>query len=556
MGLTPAVMAQTSYTTAVIKLHAWVFVGAALFSLVTVFLSCNKPGRIAAKVSPVEAVRYTEADCGRKKAKAAKKPASLGRMAWANVGRNRKKTVLVVISLSLAVVLLNLTVMFANGFDMDLYLKHFCVSDFVFANADYFNVQKGFHSSDEAVEDSAMQTVLAQNGVKESGCVYGQTTRVLEKIKKNRLVFKNREMMDCTDNPEAFYEYLISSGYNKKYEIIWLVSEKRKFRNQNTGNVKFVTAENKYGWSSPLAYYYGATAGFFFYSHNSAGLNRYRCKGQTVVNLWHGCGYKDAEQGKKKQNIKPDFDYALVPGPVFVKTKSGLWNCEPDRLLMMGYPRYDWMLHPSMSKDEILDSLFGWKGKKAVLWMPTFRKSDLGGCAENEIELPCQLPAIQDMNELKELDSYLREQEIILIIKKHPLQTEWDENEQEFTNIRYVAEALLEKKQIKLYELIGISDGLLSDYSSVAVDYLLLDRPLGYVLADYNIYKEKRGFVFEDPLEYMPGEKIYNACDIRKFMKHLTDGTDSYRQERAKNLKQMHNKTENYCKRLADYLQL
>lgn len=51
------------------------------------------------------------------------------------------------------------------------------------------------------------------------------------------------------------------------------------------------------------------------------------------------------------------------------------------------------------------------------------------------------------MNELKELDSYLREQEIILIIKKHPLQTEWDENEQEFTNIRYVAEALLEKNR-------------------------------------------------------------------------------------------------------------
>ena len=93
-------------------------------------------------------------------------------MAWANVGRNRKKTVLVVISLSLAVVLLNLTVMFANGFDMDLYLKHFCVSDFMFANADYFNVQKRFHSSDEAVEDSAMQTVLAQNGVKELSLIH------------------------------------------------------------------------------------------------------------------------------------------------------------------------------------------------------------------------------------------------------------------------------------------------------------------------------------------------------------------------------------------------
>ncbi len=89
-------------------------------------------------------------------------------------------------------------------------------------------------------------------------------------------------------------------------------------------------------------------------------------------------------------------------------------------------------------------------------------------------------------------------------------------------------------KKKNFYELIGISDGLLSDYSSVAVDYLLLDRPLGYVLADYNIYREKRGFVFEDPLEYMPGEKIYNACDLKKFMKHLSDGTDSYRAEEGK----------------------
>lgn len=77
----------------------------------------------------------------------------------------------------------------------------------------------------------------------------------------------------------------------------------------------------------------------------------------------------------------------FVPGPVFVK-RNRTMEREPDRLLMMGYPRYDWMLHPSMSKDEILDSLFGWKGKKVVLWMPTFRKSDLGGCAEMKLSFP------------------------------------------------------------------------------------------------------------------------------------------------------------------------
>ena len=362
--------------------------------------------------------------------------------------------------------------------------------------------------------------------------------------------------MDYTDNPRAFSDYLVQNGYNEKYEIIWLVSDKRKFRNIKIRNVRFVTAENRYGWSSPAAYYYAATASYFFYSHNSGGLNRFRCQGQQVVNLWHGCGYKDAEQGRKKSQTSPDFDYALVPGPVFVKTKSLLWNCDPDRLLMMGYPRYDWMLAPSLQKTEILKRLFGWKGDKAVLWMPTFRKSELGGCAENEIELPYQLPAVRNRKELEEIDLFLRMKKMLLIIKKHPLQTGWSQDTQEFTNIRYVSEAMLKKEKLQLYELIGISDALISDYSSVAVDYLLLDRPLGYVLADYEIYREKRGFVFEDPLEYMPGEKIYNACDLKQFLLHISDGTDDYRAERRKMLSQMHNQTENYCKRLATYFKL
>ena len=80
--------------------------------------------------------------------------------------------------------------------------------------------------------------------------------------------------------------------------------------------------------------------------------------------------------------------------------------------------------------------------------------------------------------------------------------------------------------------MIGISDGLLSDYSSVAVDYLLLDRPLGYVLADYDMYKEKRGFVFENPYDYMPGYKISNYGDVLSFIEDVIEGNDRYAKER------------------------
>lgn len=386
--------------------------------------------------------------------------------------------------------------------------------------------------------------------------IVGRTAKRFGKIKKERIVFKNREMMDYTDNPRAFSDYLMAQGYDKKYQIIWMVSEKKKFKDLKQKNIKFVTAENKYGWSSPLAYYYGATAAYFFYSHNSGSLNRYRCYGQTVVNLWHGCGYKDAEQGKKGNTKQLDFDFALVPGELFVKTKSRLWNCDPQKLLTMGYPRYDWMKHPSFSKEEIIEKLFERHGDKVILWMPTFRKSNLGGCAENEIELPYGLPAIKSVHELKQVDDLLRENELLLIIKKHPLEIGAKRETQTFTNIRYISEKQLTVHNIQLYELIGSCDALISDYSSVAVDYLLMDRPLGYVLADYEIYKEKRGFVFEDPLEYMPGEKIYDVSDLKKFLKHISNGTDPCQKERKKMLLKMHDQTENYCQRLAQYFKL
>ncbi len=208
--LAPFVMAQTAYTTAVIRLHAWVFIGAAVFSLITVFISCNKPGRIAAKVSPVEAVRYTETERISKKKKKRIKPASLLRMAGANLLRNRKKTLLVVISLSLAVILLNITVMFTDGFDMDLYLKKSTCSDFQFANADYFSVQKGLFSDDIAIEPSVMQNILAQEGIKASGCVYGDTGGTQEKIKAKD-IFSYSDSMGFGMSEEEKKAYLRAS---------------------------------------------------------------------------------------------------------------------------------------------------------------------------------------------------------------------------------------------------------------------------------------------------------------------------------------------------------
>ena len=389
----------------------------------------------------------------------------------------------------------------------------------------------------------------------------GRFTARFCKTKPDRLVFKNRENLDFTDNPRAFFDYLIKMGYNEKYEIIWLVSDPKKFRDIRLKNVKFVTAENKHGWNSCKAYYYAATARYFFFSHNTQDLLDYGCQGRTIINLWHGCGYKGPEQGLSTtsgQKARTGFDYGLVPGPLFVETKSKAWNCEKDKIWPIGYPRYDWMLHPGKEKADILKSLFGWSEPegKAVIWMPTFRKSNLKGCKEGEIKMPYQLPALEGKEDLKKLDLYLGSVKMLLVIKKHPLQTEWNEDEAQLSNIRYVTEDMLEKAGIQLAELMGVCDGLISDYSSASVDFMLLHRPIAYVLTDFMAYQEKRGFVFEDPLLYMPGEKIYDYQGVESFLEHVSRGEDLYQKEREALMPVMHNPAENYCERLAAWLKL
>ena len=180
-AITPAIIARLEGIVNVVSARPLIFAASALFALFTVMLSCRRPGKMAAKVSPVEAVRYTEGGNFKTKSKKSDGKVSLHSMARANLGRSRGKTAVTVISLSLAVVLLNLTVTFSNGFDMDKYLSNFVVSDFVLADAAYFQTSSGqrFGGSTPLPQD-VIDVVNAQGGITEGGKVYGKTSAVQE----------------------------------------------------------------------------------------------------------------------------------------------------------------------------------------------------------------------------------------------------------------------------------------------------------------------------------------------------------------------------------------
>lgn len=151
-----------------ISLNPLIFVGAALFSLFTVAISTRKPGRMAAAISPVEAVKYTDTSAEiRKKNKKSTDGGKLFKMALSNLGRNRKRTILVIISLSLSVILMNSVVTLAESFDLNKYLSTFVDTDFLAAHALYFN--SDYRSSDERISESLIQAIKEGPGFEEGG---------------------------------------------------------------------------------------------------------------------------------------------------------------------------------------------------------------------------------------------------------------------------------------------------------------------------------------------------------------------------------------------------
>ena len=178
--LTPVITAQLNGVTTVVSASPFLFVGAAIFALVTVLISCRRPGRLAGKVSPVEAVRYTEGKALTQKGKRNGRGVSLLSMAWANLGRSRGKAFLTVLSLTLAVVLLTLTVTFTGGFDLDKYVPSFTASDFILADAGQFQTGGDSFNGEMAIPQELIDAVDAQGGIIGSGRVYGKTAPALE----------------------------------------------------------------------------------------------------------------------------------------------------------------------------------------------------------------------------------------------------------------------------------------------------------------------------------------------------------------------------------------
>jgi CDP-glycerol glycerophosphotransferase (TagB/SpsB family) len=187
--------------------------------------------------------------------------------------------------------------------------------------------------------------------------------------------------------------------------------------------------------------------------------------------------------------------------------------------------------------------------------MPTFRKG--GGFKRNDStkEQALGIPLLQCLDEFNELNKYLKSNNSLLIIKIHPMQDLSELKIKSLSNILVLTGEDVKKKGIDNYRLLPCTDGLISDYSSVAYEYLQVDKPIAYVLDDMNEYK--LGFVVDDIDRLLAGQKIFTIDDMMSFINNVVNGKDEFAEKRhqVRDFIYKYNDA-NSCERIVNFLNL
>ena len=196
-----------------VSVNPVIFIGSAVFAWLTVLISCLRPARLAGKVSPVEALRMSDADGKSKKIKRKKENTSLASMAWANLGRNKKRTVTVICSLTLGLVLLSCFYAKNAAFDMEKYLANLTIADFELSDVTSEDYIGGYNPKGDTLNETLVETLESFEGVEYTGHQYSAqfTWKMDEQTVKNLQGFYTEEMLAdwSTYNPsgaEAFHQ--------------------------------------------------------------------------------------------------------------------------------------------------------------------------------------------------------------------------------------------------------------------------------------------------------------------------------------------------------------
>lgn len=240
-------------------------------------------------------------------------------------------------------------------------------------------------------------------------------------------------------------------------------------------------------------------------------------EGQVYINIWHGTPLKKLGLAKNSNNIHKDgttqrnfieADYLLYPNVYTKKNMLASYKVAElmeGKVLNLGYPRTGGLLQAAQSDLSDLRAQLAPNGEKLYAYMPTWKDY-------LKVE-----QVVEESRELLDyLDENLRDDQILYVNLHHKVSDSLDYSV--YKRIRQFP------KTVDSYQLLALTDALITDYSSVFYDYLVLRRQIILYCADYELYRQKRG-TYMDLMEF-PFDKVRTKEEVLIALNHGKDYDD------------------------------
>lgn len=334
-----------------------------------------------------------------------------------------------------------------------------------------------------------------------------------------KIIFSSSSNKDYDYNSKYFFEYIIKNHKDIECRFVINDQKKREELNKKVGNY-FLDTTSVAGILEVLK------AGCWV---TSAGLPIYFPgigNGRYILNVWHGVplkkiallenNYPFFKKVLFKLFFSINYSSIVTTSEALVPIMAESFGVSEKKIKVLGQPRND-LLWENNDREEVLSNIHTGplpSFKKIILYVPTYRDTT------ETILFP-----FNDFN-IETIDSFLSENNILMVIKTH-------KSSQLNINLNSVKRIFVmnNNKYEDIMQIVNIFDLVITDYSSIFFDYLLLNRPLLFLPYDYHNYKEQRGFNF-DYNEYTPGPKPNTQKDFLSEINKLINNNEYFRSER------------------------
>ena len=349
-------------------------------------------------------------------------------------------------------------------------------------------------------------------------------TRFVESIfKKNQsvltLFFTENNF---ADNCRYFLKYLIENPeHNFKVRVLVkqqsLYNQIHELHPEITFNARSLSGLRLFLRTKNIVISHGSDASYFFPYFLDV-------KSKNIINLWHGIPLKRLSlqvkgiRESKARNRFQKFSSICAASSFEQFLLASCFDMHMDDVWVTGTPRNDYLVNPS---EELLQN-HSYLNSKVILYAPTWR----------EYGNRSSFFPFED-KDLKALNQMLESQDAYLLLRGHREEMERIKNnygqEETLSRILPAHQEIFPDAQLLLAHI----DVLVTDYSSIYLDYLLVDKPMIFIPYDIEEYQSYRGFLF-DYDTHTPGDKVYTQAEFVDSLDKALNYTETGAMERKR----------------------